>query len=42
MARKSKFSNTINENADPDLSVQKERDWQYNHLLQLLADSKAN
>ncbi|MBM9589752.1 hypothetical protein JWG41_04805 [Leptospira sp. 201903075] len=31
-----------NENADPDLSVQKERDWQYNHLLQLLADSKAN
>ncbi|MCW7468560.1 putative immunity protein [Leptospira kanakyensis] len=27
-----------NENLDPELSVQKERDWQYNRLLQLLAE----
>ncbi|TGL96233.1 putative immunity protein [Leptospira congkakensis] len=27
-----------NENLDPEISVQKERDWQYNRLLQLLAE----
>ncbi|PKA22422.1 hypothetical protein CH381_31010 [Leptospira sp. mixed culture ATI2-C-A1] len=31
-----------NENADPELSVQKERDWQYNHLLKLLAEPHTN
>ncbi|TGK86305.1 hypothetical protein EHQ23_07830 [Leptospira bourretii] len=31
-----------NENLNPEHSVRKERDWQYNHLLQLLAESKAS